>query len=272
MGRLGGAAALGMILGPGFGGLLSSDSLTLPFFVAAGISIVCLLLVLLFLPESLPAAARLNAGTRSGLLRPVDLWRALLGPLGLLFFLAFLVTFGMTNFQTIFGLYAMEKYGYGAQRVGVILTVVALLSAVGQGLLTGPLTARWGEERVIKGALLGSAAGFILMLLARSYPAVLLSVGFFELCKTLIRPAITSLTSQRGEGSQGALMGLINAFLSLGSIAGPLWAGASFDLNHDFPYLSGAATALIGFTICMVWLKRPVEETHNTPIEQPVTR
>jgi multidrug resistance protein len=97
MGRLGGAAALGLILGPGAGGLLGTDSLTLPFFIAAALSMACLLLVVVFLPESLPAHRRSQEGAQRGLLRPMDLWRALRGPLGLLFFLAFLVTFGMTR-------------------------------------------------------------------------------------------------------------------------------------------------------------------------------
>lgn len=259
MGRLGAASALGLILGPGLGGLLAGDSLSLPFFLAAGLSLLCLLLTLLFLPESLPPEARVKIGAKGQprLLRPGDLWRALAGPLGLLLFLAFLVSFGMSNFQAIFGLYAVVKYGYDTTQVGVILMVVALLAAVGQGLLTGPITERYGEERVIRAALLFSALGFVLMLMARSYPAVLVTVAFFELAKTLIRPAVTSLTSQRAAGGQGTVMGLNNAFLSLGQILGPLWAGFVFDLHPNLPYLSGAIIALGGFFVCLARLRPP---------------
>ena len=58
MGALGGAAGLGIILGPGLGGWLGVDSLSTPFFVAAALSLVSMLLIALLLPESLPQEAR----------------------------------------------------------------------------------------------------------------------------------------------------------------------------------------------------------------------
>ncbi len=41
-------------------------------------------------------------------------------------------------------------------------------------------------------------------------------------------------------GSQGAAMGMAESFMSMGRIAGPLWAGLIFDINLHLPYLSGA--------------------------------
>src|SRR5512138_1150742 len=52
MGQLGAAAGLGFVLGPALGGLLSANSLSLPFFVATALCLVSLLLVWLLLPES----------------------------------------------------------------------------------------------------------------------------------------------------------------------------------------------------------------------------
>jgi len=42
--------------------------------------------------------------------------------------------------------------------------------------------------------------------------------------------------------------------MSLGRIAGPLWAGFAFDMNFDYPYLSGAAILFIGFLISLMWV------------------
>ena len=55
MGQLGAMVGLGVILGPLFGGLLSSDSLSLPFFVGSALAFIALLLVIFLLPESKPA-------------------------------------------------------------------------------------------------------------------------------------------------------------------------------------------------------------------------
>jgi DHA1 family multidrug resistance protein-like MFS transporter len=43
--------------------------------------------------------------------------------------------------------------------------------------------------------------------------------------------------------------------MSLGRVAGPLWAGFVFDPNLIYPYISGAVTMLISFIISLVWLK-----------------
>ena len=49
-------------------------------------------------------------------------------------------------------------------------------------------------------------------------------------------------------------MGWGNAFLSLGRIIGPIWAGLALDWNLSLPYLSGSAILLGGFATSMLWL------------------
>ncbi len=44
-------------------------------------------------------------------------------------------------------------------------------------------------------------------------------------------------------------MGLANSFMSLGRIAGPIWAGSLYDIDVSYPYLSGAAILFSGFMI-----------------------
>jgi DHA1 family multidrug resistance protein-like MFS transporter len=139
MGVLGAAMGLGMVFGPALGGLLGGQSLSTPFFLTAGVCLLTLLLVVLFLPESLPAEARRQETKRRGPAAQIrELGQALFGPLGVLLFMAFLVSFGLTNFQGIFGYYALKELGYGTEEVGWILTVVGIVAALSQGALTGP--------------------------------------------------------------------------------------------------------------------------------------
>ena len=159
MGKLGAAMGLGIILGPGLGGWLAVESLATPFFIAAGLSLVSFLLILLLLPESLPATAHQKSVEKVRVVQVRELWQALYSPIGILLFMAFLVSFGMTNFEGIFGLYALEKFGYDPQRVGTIMVVMGIVTAVVQGGLTGPLTKKWGETAVIKASLLASSVG-----------------------------------------------------------------------------------------------------------------
>jgi DHA1 family multidrug resistance protein-like MFS transporter len=256
MGVLGAAVGLGTILGPGLGGLLGGESLSLPFFLAGGMSLVALGLIALFLPESLPAEARRSpeSGRTS-----IDLghWLEILrGPLAILFFMGFLVSYALTVLYGIFGLYALQKFGYGPDEVGVIFMVVGLVSAVVQGVLTGPLTKRWGETALIKAALLATASGFVLMTLAGTYPLVLAAVGFFTLATALLSPAVSSLTSRQAGLEQGTVMGLSNAVMSLGRAAGPLWGGIALDLSLELPYLSSAVVMGAGFAIAWIYLPK----------------
>ena len=138
--------------------------------------------------------------------------------------------------------------------------VIGLVSAVGQGVLAGPFTKRFGDAAVIKGALLASVIGFGFMLLANDFLTVLLTTGFFILATALMTPAITSLTSKRATGQQGMAMGLSNSAMSLGRIAGPLWGGIAFDINLRLPYLSGAAVMLLTFLVSLIWLPKEAEE------------
>jgi DHA1 family multidrug resistance protein-like MFS transporter len=251
IGQLGAAAGLGLILGPGLGGWLAKESLSTPFFIAAGLSLIAVLLIAAFLPESLPMADRQASESRLKLADLGEIWQALFGPLGALLVMAFLVSFAATNFQAIFGLYALEKFGFNPGQIGTILMVTALVSALIQGTLTGPITRRWPEAILIKVFLLTNAAGFLVLLAAYDYRTVLITTGIYTLAHTLLRPVVQSLTSKRAPAGQGAAMGLNSAFISLGQIAGPLWAGFAFDLNVNLPYISGAVILLAGFVISL---------------------
>ena len=266
MGMIGAAMGAGMVLGPGLGGWLATQSLSLPFFVAAGLSMLTLLFVLLALPESLPKEARTQGGKSLQGPQFGEMWRALFGPIGFLLILAFLVSYGLSNFEAVFGLYALERYDYGPARVGTILTVIGLASAIVQGGLTGPLAKRWGAVTIIRASLLGSAIGFVLMLQAKTYVAVLLTVSFFIVSNALLRPAVSALISQRATGGQGMAMGLNNSFMSLGRMVGPAWAGFVFDTNISYPYYSGSFIMHVGFLLSLGRLKE------RTPVQdQPVT-
>jgi DHA1 family multidrug resistance protein-like MFS transporter len=255
MGKMGAAMGIGMLLGPGIAGWLATRWLALPFFLAAGLSLLALLLVFIFLPESLPESQREKSGAKFKGPDLKEMWQALYSPIGVLLFLAFLVNFGLTNFEGIFGLYALERYGYGPQEVGYLLTFIGVVSALVQGGLTGPLTKRYGEVLVIKVFLAISAIGFVLMTLPEETLGLLLAVGFFMFGNAMLRPAVSSLTSRRATIGQGAAMGLNNAFMSLGRVAGPLWGGFVFDYSLNLPYLSGAVIMLAGLVITQLRLQ-----------------
>ena len=255
MGLIGAAMGVGMVIGPGLGGWLSDISLSLPFFLAGGLSLLAMLLIWRILPESLPEAQRSQQHVEFRGPQLGELLKALSGPTGFLMFLAFLVNFALANFEGVFGLYADARYSYGPKEVGTIMMVIGIVSSLVQMLLTGPATHRFGENWVIKASLITSAVGFVLMTFAETTPVILLLVGFFVFSNAMLRPAILSVTSKMAASGQGAALGMNNAFQSLGRVAGPLWAGMMFDLNINFPYWS-AALIMLGTFGYALWAMR----------------
>ncbi len=256
MGVIGAAFGLGMVLGPGIGGMMSDISLSAPFFLAAGLSALSLLFIWFMLPESLSKENRLkDAGKFQGP-QLGAMWESLFSPLGFLFVLAFLLSFAMTNFEGIFGFYAERRFSYDAKTIGMILTVIGLTSSLVQGVLTGPSIKHWGDTAVIRASLFFSAVAFLLMLTATNLTTVMLTTGFFILSNAMLRPSVASLISKRAEKGQGIAMGLNNSFMSLGRIVGPLWAGFILDVNLSYPFITGSIIMFLGFVAALIFLRR----------------
>jgi len=247
MGMIGAAAGLGIIVGPGFAGMLAGISLTLPFFAAAGMCLLTCFTILACLPESLPQGKRTVVMEKINLMEVRGMWQALSTPVAFALVVAFAINFGKSNFTGAYALFAAGKFGFGAEEVGAVLMVTGLVYVLAQGLLVGPLTNRLSEGRVIKMSLIGSAAGFLLMLLAFDYLTMLLTVGLFNLFNAVLKPATMGLISKQTTFGQGSVMGIAESYMGLGRALGPLWAGAMVDININLPYLGGALFFVIMF-------------------------
>jgi len=268
MGQLGAMVGVGVILGPLMGGWLSSDSLSLPFFIGSGFAFLALLLVIFFLPESrfaspstgslpplneqTPAVQPVPVQPEAAGPRLIDIYlRVLLSPAGILLLLIFIMSFGMTNFQGMIGLYVVDKFAFNTKQVGAIWMVMGIVLIVGQGGLVGPLTKKLGDLTLIKIGLLGGAIGFVLVAFAVDYITTLLALGFFILALALIGPALNSYISNFAGEHQGTVMGLNSAMNSLGRVVGPLWGGYIYDINIAYPFFSGAATLVLGLLVSL---------------------
>jgi DHA1 family multidrug resistance protein-like MFS transporter len=280
MGQLGAAVGVGVIIGPLMGGLLSTDSLSLPFFIGSGLAFLALLLVIFLLPESrsstnmknLPSEE--NPKDESGFANPhvvqaprptiFDIYlRVLLSPAGILLLLIFIMSFGMTNFQGMIGLYVVDKFAFSTTQVGTIWMLMGGILIIAQGGLVGPLTKKLGDLNLIKIGLLGGTIGFTLVALAVDYLTTMLALGFFILSLALIGPALNSYISNFAGENQGTVMGLNSAMNSLGRVVGPLWGGYIYDRNIEYPFFSGAATLLLGLLVSVFGLRNHKSEETN---------
>jgi len=163
MGMFGAAFGIGFILGPALGGTLSQFGFAVPAFVAAGLTLINLITVYFWLPESLTEERRAELATQkkvdvslNALL--VALQRPLVGPL---LWVRFGFAIAFNTFQTVFPLYLLNKFGLSAQQTGYILAYIGIVLVIMQGGLIGPLSARYKESTLLIAFLGSSLIGMV---------------------------------------------------------------------------------------------------------------
>ncbi|MDQ0861383.1 MFS transporter [Bacillus sp. V2I10] len=258
MGYLGAAMGLGIVVGPGIGGWLSEFSLSFPFLFAGIAASLAGIVSIFVLPESLSKEAmqKTTAENEKRENQFILIKKALQSPVGFLLILVFMMSFALTIFQAIFGFYALERFGYGPQEVGLIILITGIVGTITQGAAVGRLVAKFGDERVVTSALLLSAFGFVIMTFANSFATVLLTTSVFFLGNSILRPSLNTFISKLAGSKQGMVMGLNNSFMSLGNVAGPILAGYVFEYQINLPYYIGAGVMLAALISTKVWISR----------------
>jgi len=121
------------------------------------------------------------------------------------------------------------------------------LSAAPSCYLWHRLRLRWGSARALTVNLLLQAFGVVLPLASGSAAAHMLSAalvgGTFLGVVTIVMPAAQRIARETGKN----LVAHLTIVYSAGQIAGPLLAGALFDLTHGF----GAALACAAAALCV---------------------
>jgi DHA1 family multidrug resistance protein-like MFS transporter len=264
MAWLGTAVSLGVIAGPALGGLTTREDLHFtfglfdlkvenyapPFFVAAVLMVLALLVALRWLPESLPSRSATVLAHQTAL----D-WRRLSKTLLLLLGLTTIAQFGLTLFEAVFALYAQERMGYSPIQTGVAFMVCGSVMTVFQIIAVSYLSRYISAiAQVALGfALMGS--GIFLLLMARSLPIVLGVVGILAFGMALITPNLAALISERGSQHTGTVLGIQNAANSLGQIGGSALGGVLFAWQVSAPY-SFAGILLVGTGLVLTWIKK----------------
>ena len=250
MGLMGAAMGLGFILGPAIGGIMGSHNM--PFFVAGGLSALNFLFAFILLPESLQRdIADETVADRHEWVSPREIFRqtTLKSPLTPLFLVAFFSTFSFSGLEMTFPLFIEDRWNYGEREMGWMFMVMGAIVVPLQGGLLGKLINKFGERRIILTGLLLNALGIVLLLAAYSFASLTLYLTIAGIGNQLIRPTNTSWISKQTQIGQGAAIGIMDAFLSLGRILGPLLGGWLY-AKEAYPYVVLAGILIIA-TLCL---------------------
>jgi DHA1 family tetracycline resistance protein-like MFS transporter len=254
---IGVAWGMGLIMGPALGGMLSQITVNTPAYAAALLSLLNVVLMWFFLPESLPVERR---STTPLILRDINP-AAAIGDmarkpgLGWLLLATGLFNFGFNGIGSINSLYVVEKFRAAPNQVGLLLAGGGITLAIVQFLLVQRVVPRFGEQRVAVISLIGQMAGALGMIFTPSLSLLYFVYMFNSAVSGFTFPTLTTLSTNRVQHHEiGSLMGVTTAIGSLMNIAGPLTVGVLYDqAGRTTPYWMG----VVIFIIAAAMLARP---------------
>jgi DHA1 family tetracycline resistance protein-like MFS transporter len=227
-GIMGAAWGLGFIVGPAFGGLLGGVNPRLPFWTAAGLTLLNAMYGLFVLPESLPPERRRAIDWKRanpvGALKLLQSHRELFG----IAMVTFFFYLAHQALPSVFVLYGSYRYGWNEQTIGLTLAGVGLAGVVVQAGLVKMLVTRFGERATLMIGLVFGTLGFSIFGLASTGPVVWLGIPVLAL-QGLYGPSAQGIMSHHVSPSeQGELQGANSSILGITGLFGPILFTTTF--------------------------------------------
>lgn len=228
LGLIGAAFGLGFIIGPALGGLLSQWGYAIPAFVAAGIATLNLVVVVLWLPESLTEERKKEISLQKK--SPISI-KSLVATLrkpvvGPLLHTRVFYGFAFALFQSIFALYGQYRFGLNAQNIGYILTYVGILSVITQGIIVGKISDRFPDSKIIFFSTLMIAVSFLAWAFSPSVIFLLIILLPIAMSAGILNTIINSaLTKAVPPVEFGGILGLSASLESATRVVAPTLGG-----------------------------------------------
>lgn len=263
-GMIGAAGGFGFMIGPAIGGVLGAVHLTLPLYLAAGITLVNMIWGYFVLPESLKKEHRLEKFELSHL-NPFghlfELFR--IDILKKLFITSFIFFFAFNSIYGITSIYTKDIFFWNPTKIGILLFTVGVVDIISQGFLVRKLIPILGEIKLSVIGLVLIIVGIAIASITAFYPSVLLFYTGFIILNFgdgLLEPSISGLTANSvGPTMQGRVQGGSQGIQSISRILGPIMAACFFGIWKGLPY----ASAILLFTASLIFLISAIPTIHS---------
>ena len=221
-GMLGAMFGLGFICGPILGGLLTPYGLRLPYFAAAGFSLLNWLYGFFVLPESLPrdrrSAIDFAKANPFGALLALTKVRGI----GSLVWVVVLTAFPQFLLQSTWVLFTTFRFGWGPSENGFSLFIVGIAAALGQTVLLGFLLRKLGDVKTALAGLASSVVAYVLYGLA-TQGWMMYAIILANLCGFAAGPALQGIVSKAVDPRhQGITLGSLSSISSIMGVIAPL--------------------------------------------------
>ena len=225
-GILGSAFGFGFVIGPAVGGLLSKLGLNVPFFFAAGIAIIGVLLTLFFLKETNQNKTG-RSSTKKSRFSFLSLVTVLKRPvIGTAIFTGFLLTMAQFTMLIGFQTFSVDELKLNPTQIGLFYGGFGISGILMQMLV--PAVKRLISSQALI-LLISTLFCLGMMLLAGFSTGVILfaiSIGIYGLFNGLRNPMLNAIIADHNNDNQrGEVMGINQSYASIGQTLGPITAG-----------------------------------------------
>ena len=236
-GSIGGIVGVGMIVGPGLGGFLSSGSWGYLGTVigAAILSMVTLCSISLWLKESHPEEKR-RPFQRESLLFSIRLHHRIqrLNPSKVIrniFVLRGIFSIMMAAYVGTIALFIIDLFHFNEQQLGVFMLVVGLFIAFNQAVVSKWFIRRWGEYWTMRLGLCCTVVGLWGITTTLHLWLYIFLYYWLNLGISLCIPCFNALLALHAPSEQaGEVMGISGAIISLSNAFVPICAAALYGL------------------------------------------
>ena len=229
-GLLGAAFGVGFVVGPFLGGKLADPNVvswfgaTTPFWFAAALSLVNVLLILFFFNET---HTHIKESTIEWGRSVKNIVRALnLKSVRPLFITNFLFQMGFSFYMTFSTVFLLHRFGFTEGTIGNYFAYVGLWIVFTQAVVTRFMAPRFSEVRILQNSIIIVGIAISIIVIAPQSSWLYFIVPFFAIAMGLTQANMTALISRSvGPEVQGEILGINGSLSALATTLPPLISG-----------------------------------------------
>lgn len=262
-GYLGGIAGIGLIVGPGLGGLSASTSLgfTGTLLVAILISTITLIIIYYWVNESHPTDKR-AIRKKQPILNNLLVWRRIrrVQPksiIKLLFVLKFFFSTMMAFYIATIALFLIDLFSFKEQQLGLFMLVVGIFLSFNQAIVSRRFIRLFGEYKTLLIGLTSAFIGLFSITLTGHLWLFILFYYFMNLGISLSMPTFNALIAIHADPEkQGEVMGISESLNALAMACFPVLAAWLYGMIGYHVYYLISALPLIALITALVGRSR----------------
>ena len=217
-----------------------------PFWFTAALSVINMLSVYFFLPES---HKKINHLAKLNWTKNLDNIRhaATSVNLRVIYCSEFLYWSGFTFFFTFYQVFLIEKLGFKVNNSGDLYAYIGFWMVMAQLFVTPFLAKRFHNYKVLRITYLGTACALFLQLWPNNFPELLMVAPFVSLFHAVSMAnstALISLTS--GPEIQGEVLGIQASLQAVAQFIPAIIAGYVATLGINLPTIIGGSLMMLG--------------------------